>query len=64
LRAFVDHGEANRSFDGRIGATAATLRRAAAAGIDLPAIGAQLERDGVRAFCDSCRHLLDAIAAE
>jgi transaldolase len=64
LRAFADHGEADRSFDGSIGATAATLRRAAAAGIDLAAIGAQLERDGVRAFCDSYRDLLDAIAAK
>jgi hypothetical protein len=29
----------------------------------LPAITAELERDGVRAFCDSYRELLDSIQA-
>jgi hypothetical protein len=30
-------------------------------GVDLDAITAELEREGVRAFCDSYRELLDSI---
>ena len=33
----------------------------AAAGIDLAAITAELEREGVQSFCDSYRELLDCI---
>jgi transaldolase len=63
LRAFADHGDPSRVIAGSA-AAAETLRRAADAGIDLDAITAQLEREGVRAFCDSYRGLLDAIAAK
>jgi hypothetical protein len=34
---------------------------AAAAGLDLAAITAQLEREGVSSFCDSYHQLLDCI---
>ena len=38
-----------------------TLSAAAAAGIDLATITAQLEREGIRSFCDSYHKLLDCI---
>jgi transaldolase len=63
LRAFADHGDAGRGVtDGT--AAADTLRRAGEAGIDLAAITASLEREGVRSFCDYYRELLDAIEAK
>ena len=51
LRAFADHGDASRGFGASIGAD--TLGRAEDAGIDLAAITADLEREGVRSFGDS-----------
>ena len=59
LRAFADHGDASRGFGASTGAE--TLRRAEDAGIDLAAITADLEREGVRSFCDSYQELLDCI---
>lgn len=38
-----------------------TLAEAAVAGIDLQAVTAELEREGVRSFCDSYHQLLDCI---
>jgi transaldolase len=63
LRAFADHGEA-RTADFDPAAAQETLRRAEEAGIDLAALTAGLERDGVRSFCDSYRELLDCIEAK
>jgi transaldolase len=60
LRAFADHGDVQNALS-IAGAANGTLRRARQAGIDLDAITAQLERDGVRSFCDSYRELLDCI---
>jgi transaldolase len=64
LRAFADHGDANRDFTDRIAASAATLRRAEHEGVDLAAITSQLEREGVRAFCDSYHELLSCIESK
>jgi hypothetical protein len=50
-----------RAFDDIIPAAPVLLAHAADAGVDLPAITAQLERDGVRAFRASYRELLDCI---
>jgi transaldolase len=61
LRAFADHGDAGRAFDPSSTAAEGTLRRAADAGIDLASVTAQLEREGVRSFCDSYRDLLACI---
>ncbi len=60
LRAFADHGHVTPT---RSDADTAeeTLRRAEEAGIDLVAITAQLERDGVRSFCDSYHDLLSCV---
>jgi transaldolase len=63
LRAFADHGDLHHPL-GVAGAANATLRRARAAGVDLDAITAELEREGVSAFCESYQQLLDAIQAK
>jgi transaldolase len=63
LRAFADHGRASRTLHATDPTAQATLRRAQEAGVDLDAITAGLEREGVRAFCDSYRELLDSIEA-
>jgi transaldolase len=63
LRAFADHGDVRHPL-GVAGAANATLRRARRAGIDLDAITAELEREGVSAFCDSYHQLLDCLEAK
>ena len=62
LRTFADHGTVSRTLDADPAAAEQTLTAAAAAGIDLAAITAQLEREGVRSFCDSYHQLLDCIS--
>ena len=64
LRAFADHGDATRAFDPSSTAAEETLRRAAAAGIDLAGVTDDLEQEGVRSFCDSYRDLLACIEAK
>jgi transaldolase len=61
LRAFGDHGTLGAELTSDAGAAEATLREAAEAGVDLEAITRELERGGVRAFCDSYRELLSRI---
>jgi transaldolase len=61
LRAFADHGDVLGALSVNAGAAEETLRLAADAGIDLPAVTAELEREGVRAFCDSYHDLLACI---
>ena len=61
LRAFADHGQARRTLGESGGAAEQILRDVQAAGIDLDAIAADLEREGVQAFCASYRELLACI---
>ncbi len=61
LRAFADHGEVARTLDTGATDPHRILADAAHAGIDLIAVSSGLEREGVRAFCDSYRQLLDCI---
>jgi transaldolase len=61
LHAFADHGEVARTLDADPAGAGRTLADAAAAGIDLAAVTAALEREGVRSFCDSYHELLDCI---
>jgi transaldolase len=61
LRAFADHGVVAPTLDADPLEAHRTLAHAAAAGIDLAAITAELEREGVQSFCDSYRQLLDRI---
>jgi transaldolase len=60
LRAFADHGTVARTLDADPEA-AERMLAAAASGLDLDAITAQLEREGVRSFCDSYHQLLACI---
>jgi transaldolase len=61
LRAFADHGDASRDFSKSTAGGAETLRLAGHAGLDLAAIASELEREGVRSFCDSYQDLLGCI---
>jgi transaldolase len=61
LRAFADHGDVRGALSLDASAAEETLRQAADAGIDLPAVTAELEREGVRSFCDSYHDLLACI---
>jgi transaldolase len=63
LEAFADHGGVEQAVS-IAGQAGAVLRRARAAGIDLDAVTADLEREGVRAFGDSYRELLGCIEAK
>ena len=63
LRAFADHGRVSRSLDESSAAAEEIIRAAHDAGIDLAAITAQLEREGVQSFCASYHELLDCIEA-
>ena len=61
LQAFADHGAVTRTLDSHPEAAERTLAEAAAAGIDLTSITSELEREGVRSFCDSYHQLLECI---
>jgi transaldolase len=61
LRAFADHGRVARTLDRNPAAAEQILVDAAAAGIDLAGVSTELEREGVRSFCDSYHQLLDCI---
>jgi transaldolase len=61
LRAFADHGQVARTLDADAEAAERSLAEAAAAGVDLQAVTAELEREGVQSFCDSYHELLDCI---
>jgi transaldolase len=61
LRAFADHGDATPSLSESTTQAEEILRAAQHAGIDLAAATAQLEREGVRSFCDSYRDLLACV---
>lgn len=64
LRAFAHHGNVVHALTVVTGSACETLHRAHDAGIDLEAITAQLEREGVRSFSDSYQSLLDCIDAK
>jgi transaldolase len=61
LRAFADHGQATRVLSESTAAAEEVLAGARDAGIDLAAVTAQLEREGVQSFCASYHELLDRI---
>jgi transaldolase len=61
LRAFADHGQVTQTLDTNPADAERILADAAAAGIDVDAVTAELERAGVQSFCDSYHQLLDCI---
>ncbi len=64
LRAFADHGEIGPPPDADTNRAEETLRGAEAAGIDLAALTAELEREGVHSFCDSYDQLIACIESK
>ena len=61
LNAFADHGNVGRALTGDAASAERVLQGAADDGIDLDDITSELEREGVRSFCDSYRELLSCI---
>jgi transaldolase len=61
LRAFADHGVVARTVDADSDGAQRVLAAAAASGLDLAAVTAELEREGVSSFCDSYHQLLGCI---
>jgi transaldolase len=53
-----------RTVDADAGEAEKTLAKAADAGIDLAAVTAELEREGVESFCDSYHQLLARVASK
>jgi transaldolase len=64
LRAFADHGEVRRTLDADPDGAKRTLAKTQDAGIDLAAVTAELEREGVQSFCGSYDELLECIASK
>jgi transaldolase len=64
LRAFADHGTVSRTLDVDPATAEAALAETANAGVDLRAVTAELEREGVSAFCDSYRQLVACITSK
>ena len=64
LRAFADHGEIRPTLEADPAGAQRTLADAGAAGIDLGSVTAELEREGVKSFCDSYRELLDCLESQ
>jgi transaldolase len=61
LRAFAEHGNVARTLDASPGEAERTLAEASIAGIDLPAIAAELVLEGVQSFCGAYHELLGCI---
>lgn len=64
LRAFADHGEVAPTLAADPARATQTLADAAAAGVDLAAITAELEREGVQSFCNAYRQLVTCIESK
>ncbi len=64
LKAFADHGAINGTLAADGGDSLAVLARFAAAGIDVAALGLQLQRDGAASFVKSWQELLGKIASK
>jgi len=63
LRAFADHGTVDRTMDAGLDDAERVLAEAEGGGLDLRRITTELEREGVRSFCDSYDELLGCIRA-
>ena len=64
LEAFADHGTVGRTMDADLDHAARVLEHAERAGLDLRRITAELEREGVEAFCDSYGELLACVESK
>jgi transaldolase len=64
LRAFADHGRVSGTLAADVPAAQEALAGVVAAGVDLVTVTSELEREGVRSFCDSYRQLLGCIESK
>ena len=64
LHAFADHGSVHRTIDAEPEQARQTLAYAQDAGVDLASVGSELEREGVRAFCESYQQLLACVRSK
>jgi transaldolase len=64
LRAFAEHGNVEHALDADPAAAKATLAAAAEEDVDLETITSELEREGVKAFCDSYDQLIACIESK
>jgi transaldolase len=64
LRAFADHGEVKPTLYADPAGAEGTLADTIAAGIDLGSVTDELEREGVKSFCDSYHQLLNCITSK
>ena len=64
LRAFAEHGNVEQALAVDPAAARTVLATASAEGVDLQRITRELEREGVRAFCDSYQRLLGCIESK
>jgi transaldolase len=64
LRAFAEHGNVEHALEADPAEATAVLQAAAAEGLDLEQITSELEREGVKAFCDSYDQLIDCIESK
>ena len=64
LRAFADHGRVAPTLQADAAEPVQVLAELARAGIELDAVTAELEREGVQSFCDSYRQLLGSIESK
>jgi transaldolase len=64
LRAFSDHGDLGHALDTDLTEAERVLAQAAEAGLDVPELTAELEREGVQSFCDSYNELLGCIESK
>jgi transaldolase len=64
IAAFLDHGTVARTIDKDLSAAYKTMEDLAAAGIDIDAVTAQLEDEGIASFAKSYDSLLAGVAAK
>jgi transaldolase len=61
VEAFADHGEVRRTVDQDVARAERELEALADAGIDMAAVTANLQEEGVRKFADSFRSLIETV---
>ena len=64
IAAFLDHGTVARTINRDVAAAYKAMTDLAAAGIDMAAVTAQLEDEGIASFAKSYASLLDGVAAK
>jgi transaldolase len=64
MNAFLDHGTVERTVDKDISSAYKTMEDLAAAGIDIDAVTAQLEDEGIASFAKSYDSLLEGVASK